>query len=315
METFTFRAMNTSVLLAVDGDSYSAIGLQEVRTAINSFEARFSRFQTTSELSQLNRSSGEPVRVSADLMEMLDLALRYHRSTNGLFDPSILNDLKRVGYDRSMDQLHAGSVPSSQASASQPAPKPAFTSLELDHLNRSVRLPPGMQIDLGGIAKGWIVERAARILNQYADVCAVNAGGDIFFIGEPLDGFGWEVYLEDPREAAQVLIPLHVRSDAVATSSTTKRAWKQGGETRHHLIDPRTGLPAESDWVSVTVFGASPVKAEVFAKALLIGGAGEAESLLEAHPDLAYLAVDRNGQLSGSQNYKEYVYEFEIHPR
>ncbi len=315
METLAFRAMNTSILLAVDGDSYSAIGLQEARAAINSFEARFSRFQPASELSRFNRSNGEWVNISADLMEMLDLALHYHGSTNGLFDPSILNDLKRIGYDRSMDELHAGSVPSSQASASQPTPKPAFASLELDHPNRSVRLPPGMQIDLGGIAKGWIVERAARILNQYADVCAVNAGGDIFFIGEPLDGFGWEVYLEDPREATQVLMPLHVRSGAVATSSTTKRVWKQAGASRHHLIDPRTGLPAESDWASVTVFGASLVKAEVFAKALLIGGAGESQSLLEAHPDLAYLAVDRNGQLRGSQNYKEYVYEFEIHPR
>lgn len=315
METLAFRAMNTSVLLAVDGDSYSALALQEAHAAVKSFEARFSRFQPTSELSRLNRSGGEWVSVSADLLEMLELALRYHQSTNGLFDPSILNDLKRIGYDRSMDELRAGKIPYARASASRTTPKPAFASLELDLANGRVRLPLGMQIDLGGIAKGWIAERAAQLLNQSADVCAVNAGGDILFIGEPLDGFGWEVYLEDPRDTAQVLMPLHVRSGAVATSSTTKRTWKQAGESRHHLIDPRTGLPAESDWISVTVFGASLVKAEVFAKALLIGGAGESQSLFEAHPDLAYLAVDQNSQITGSQNYKEHVYEFEIQPR
>jgi thiamine biosynthesis lipoprotein len=214
-----------------------------------------------------------------------------------------------------MDELRKQAESSSQTRASFPTPKPAFTSLELDSPKQRARLPHGMEIDLGGIAKGWIVERTAKLLNQYADVCAVNAGGDIFFIGEPLDGYGWEVYLEDPRDPSQVLLPLNVRSGAVATSSVTKRTWSQNDNTWHHLIDPRTGKSANSEWLSVTVFHPSLVKAEVFAKAILIGGVGEVRALLENQPDVTYLAVDQNGHLSGSEHSKEFLYEFEINPR
>jgi thiamine biosynthesis lipoprotein len=172
-----------------------------------------------------------------------------------------------------------------------------------------------MELDLGGIAKGWIVERTAKLLNQYADVCAINAGGDIFFVGEPLDGFGWEVYLEGPRNATQALVPLNVRSGGVATSSITKRVWSHNNHAQHHLIDPRTSASAEADWLSVTVFHSSLLKAEVFAKSILIGGVGEATNLLEKHPDITYLAVGHDGRFSGSEHSKEYLYEFEIHPR
>ncbi|MFN8398812.1 MAG: FAD:protein FMN transferase [Anaerolineales bacterium] len=312
METLSFRAMNTSVLLAVDGEAYAAVGLQEARSAIEEFEKRFSRFLPESEISQLNRSQGTWVHVSPELFEMLDLALHYYQQTNGLFDPSILPNLKRLGYDRSMDLLRKQNP---RLKHSAPLPRADFATLELDPIQKRVRLPKGMEIDLGGIAKGWIVERSAQLLNRYADVCAVNAGGDILFIGEPLDGFGWDLYLEDPRNPNQSLVPLHVRSGAVATSSITKRAWTQGTESRHHLIDPRTGLPAVSNWLSVTVFGANIVQAEVFAKAILIGGAGAADAILAQHPEIAFLAVDRDGRFAGTERSKEYLYEFEIQPR
>ena len=214
METLSFRAMNTSVLLAVDGEPYAAVGLQEARSVIEQFEKRFSRFLPDSELSQLNASHGAWTSVSPELFEMLDLALSYYQDTNGLFDPSILPNLKRLGYDRSMDQLRK-------------------QSLSLRHS------------------------------------------------------------LPFPR-----LVPLHVRSGAVATSSIAKRAWTQGTESRHHLIDPRTGQPAVSDWLSVTVFSANIVQAEVFAKAILIGGAGAADAMLAHCPEVAYLAVDRDGRYS-----------------
>jgi thiamine biosynthesis lipoprotein len=167
-----------------------------------------------------------------------------------------------------------------------------------------------MEIDLGGIAKGWIVEKAARLLNQYVDICGVSAGGDILLIGHPLDGRDWDVYLEDPRSPTETLAQLHVRSGAVATSSIMKRAWSQGEKIRHHLIDPRTGEPAQTDWLSVTVIAPSVITAEVYAKAILIAGKMGLPDLLKAKDDLTFIAVDPAGNLSGSANYKEYLYEF-----
>jgi thiamine biosynthesis lipoprotein len=166
-------------------------------------------------------------------------------------------------------------------------------------------LPPGMEIDLGGIAKGWIAERAARLLARDAQACAVSAGGDMVLIGLP-DGLDhWEIELEDPRDPEQTLTVLQVGPGAVATSSVVKRSWRQGEKMRHHLIDPRTGEPAVTEWLSVTVIAQHATDAEVFAKVLLIGGAELAQEIISKRADLSFIAVDSQGQLWGSPNRLE----------
>jgi len=105
-------------------------------------------------------------------------------------------------------------------------------------------------------------------------------------------------------------VRLNVTHGAVATSSVAKRTWKQDEKNRHHLIDPRTGEPAQSDWLCTTVIADDTVTAEVYAKALLIGGPAEVEKLT-GHADIVYLVVDREGNLHGSPNSQEYVNEHE----
>jgi len=308
IRSIEFRAMNTSVMLAAEGEGAVA-GMYVAKTFINECEQRFSRFLPASELSSLNRSAGDWLQISDDLMDMLQLSMYYYIETNGIFDPAILSDLKQIGYDRSMDEIRVNGV-------GTPAPvpnrtlRPAFHEISFDLTNNRIRLPRGMEIDLGGIAKGWIVEKAAQLLNKYVEVCGVSAGGDILFIGHPLDGMEWDVYLEDPRSPIETLAQLHIRSGAVATSSIMKRTWSQGEKVRHHLIDPRTGQPVKTDWLSVTVISTSVIDAEVYAKAILIAGAKELPYLLKKKQDLTFIAVDSDGNLSGSSNYKEYIYEY-----
>jgi thiamine biosynthesis lipoprotein len=306
IRTIEFRAMNTTVMLAAEGER-AIEGMEAAKFFIDECEQRFSRFLPASELSELNRSNGEWVEVSRDLMEMLQLSLKYHQETDGIFDPSILVDLKRAGYDRSMDEIRVSGA-SSYSAPKRIAP-PAFGRIELDLSNKRVHLPPGLEIDLGGIAKGWIVDRATRLLNQYVPVCAVSAGGDILFRGQPSDGMDWDVYLEDPRDPTRMLTQLRIPSGAVATSSVSKRSWKQGEVPRHHLIDPRTGEPARTAWLSVTVICPTIIEADVYAKTILIGGWSSARKLLKANPGVTFIAVDLNGNLIGSSNYKEYIYE------
>jgi thiamine biosynthesis lipoprotein len=178
-----------------------------------------------------------------------------------------------------------------------PASISTFASIELNETNASIRLPSGLQIDLGGIAKGWIAEQAAHLLNQYAATCAVNAGGDMFLIGYPYGKDIWEVGLEDPRDPKVDITLLLLQEGAVATSSVVKRAWKQGNSPRHHLIDPRTGEPADTAWLSVTVLASHAAAAETFAKAFLIANKEEAQLLGEQNPELTVLAIDKNGSL------------------
>jgi FAD:protein FMN transferase len=304
IRSIEFRAMNTVVMLAAEGER-AIEGMQATKSFIDECEQRFSRFLPASEVTQLNRWAGEWIQVSDDLMEMLHLSLKYYRETNGIFDPAILASLRQAGYDRSMDEIRATGA-GEVAPASLQRSRPDFSTIALDPDRGMARLPRGMEIDLSGVAKGWIVKKAAELLRSFSDVCGVSAGGDILFIGRPSDGMDWDVYLEDPRDPAQMLAQLHIPSGAVATSSVMKRTWQQAGKPRHHLIDPRTGQPAQTEWLSVTVIHPDIVAADIYAKTILIAGPDTANKLL---PQLTYIAVDPQGNLAGPQNFKEYMYE------
>lgn len=309
METIQFRAMNTDILLLAEGKVDQLVeGFDQAQQFIHSSEARFSRFSEASELSALNRSAGIWFQASQDLFAVIVLSQRFFHLTRGLFDPSILPDLRRVGYDRSMDLLREqGAAPLFESLLA--GKRPSFSEIDLDDSDHTILLPPGMALDLGGIAKGWIAEQAALILSRFASTCAVNAGGDMFLIGLPEGQKQWPVELEDPFQPENALTSLKVDPGAVATSTVTKRTWKQGEKARHHLIDPRTGEPAVTEWVSVTVMAQHAYEAEVFAKTLLIGGPKESEEIArQSRLRFSYLAIDREKNIWGTQKSLEYPY-------
>jgi FAD:protein FMN transferase len=298
--------MNCEIVLAAEGDPQQvALGFQNAREFIEQSERRFTRFSDQSELSQLNRASGQWFHPSADLFELVRLAQEYVDLTDGLFDPSILPFLQKAGYDRSMDEIRLNGPNKDFTGGVQE--KLNIRTMLLDEEIGQIWLPPGMQIDLGGIAKGWIAERAARLLSENTTPCAVNAGGDLFMVGLPQGQSAWEVALEDPRDPVKTLAILHVGPGAVATSSVMKRVWRQGDRQQHHLIDPRSGEPAITDWLSVTVIAPQASTAEVFAKVLLIAGNDQAKDFFASQSEIAFIAVDRQGRLWGSQNSKEYI--------
>jgi thiamine biosynthesis lipoprotein len=306
MDYTQFRAMNSDIVLAAEGDPQKVErGFRDARAYIEQSEQRFTRFSDQSELSMLNRSAGRWFKPSPDLFEVIRLTQQYVDLTDGLFDPSILPDLRRIGYDRSMDEIRLNGV--NHLWAESLREDLSIKTLLLDDETGLVWMPPGMQIDLGGIAKGWIAEQAAWLLGEQTSACAVNAGGDLFMVGLPEGQKEWEIGLEDPRDPSQDLATLHVKSGAVATSSIMKRAWTQGERQQHHLIDPRSGEPAVTDWLSVTVIAAQAAAAEVYAKVLLIAGPDQSNDILASDGGVAFIAVDRQGKLWGSKNSQEFI--------
>jgi len=309
METIQFRAMNTDILLLAEGQADRLVeGFEQTQHFIHASEERFSRFLETSELSELNRSAGTWFQASPDLFSVVVLARRFFHLTSGLFDPSILPDLQRVGYDRSMDLIREqGATPLLESLLA--GERPSFSEMDLDESDHKILLPSGMAIDLGGIAKGWIAEQAAIILSEFASACAVNAGGDMFLVGLPEGQEQWPVELEDPLQPENILTSFKVGPGAVATSTVTKRTWKQGEKQRHHLIDPRTGVPAETEWLSVTVIAPHAYEAEVYAKVLLIAGPQESEDIIHnSRIQFSYLAVGRDMKIWGAQKILEHAY-------
>ncbi len=304
MHYHEFRAMNSDIVLAADGADLAQVeaGFKLAQDYINRCEQRFTRFTDSSELAELNRSAGEWFQTSADMFLVLQEAYWLAVETRGLFNPAILPALRYAGYDRSMDEIRHGAPQTHPVSALE---LHDFRQVELMAATRSILTPPGMQIDLGGIAKGWIAEQSARQLAQYCQACAVSAGGDMFLVNLPEGEDFWEVGLEDPLAPEKDLAVLKVSPGALATSSITKRRWNHNGHLQHHLIDPRTGEPAQTEWLSVTVWAEQGCEAEVYAKVLLIAGEDEADELFTNQATKAYLAVDRHGWVHGSKNYHE----------
>jgi thiamine biosynthesis lipoprotein len=321
MEYCEFRAMNTTIQLAVGADSAQVeTGFQAARAFIDASEQRFTRFSDESELSGLNRAAGDWFRASPELIELVSMAQKFHKQTRGLFDPAILTDLRRLGYDKSMDEIQlagriAGRIAGLNPGYETPREgflddreRPVFQLVKIDPVKGRIWMPPQMQLDLGGIAKGWIAEKAAGILSEYSSTCAVNAGGDMFLVGLPAGQDAWEIGLEDPRHPDQDLATLKIKPGALATSSTTKRTWVQNNSLRHHLIDPRTGRPAETEWLSMTVIAPHAAIAEVYAKALLIAGKHDIQTIANNSAEIIFIGVDQEGKLWGSQTSKEVIY-------
>jgi thiamine biosynthesis lipoprotein len=309
MQIEQFRAMNTGILMLAEGEEEKLrVGFAATRRFIEDSERRFTRFSDESELSKLNMGAGKWFKASEELFIVVSEALQLHKKTHGLFDPSILPQLQLAGYTRSMDEIRKAGSRVPEQPDPQPEDREPFEDIELDAGTYSIRLPEGMRIDLGGIAKGWIAEQATEILYQHADACAVDAGGDMCLRGYPEGQNHWEVAVEDPRDNNLDLLTLRALEGAVATSSVAKRTWQQGERMRHHLIDPRTGEPANSQWLSVTTMAPHATQAEVFAKAFLMTGSKEAQVLSMENPGITVLAVDTNGaviELSKKQEQED----------
>ena len=314
MEYDEFKAMNTAIQVAAEGNRDDLWeGFEQVRRFITECEARFSRFIPSSELCQLNLSAGTWFQASPELFKLLSEALELYLETNGLFDPSILEALRQAGYDRSMDEIKAFGVSEVAVGGTPTASR--FGQTRLDPARETILLPAGIQIDLGGIAKGWIAEKAAYLLAEYTPACALSIGGDMAFQGIPGGEIAWQVSLEDPLDENRVLAVLEVRSGALATSTVTRRKWMQGNQVRHHIIDPRTGTSAQVEWLSVTVGAPKATTAEAFSKAILIGGREFGLQLAEDIPGLWFIAVNPDGSLTGTNKSQEIVYEsFQLQP-
>lgn len=297
LESSSFRCMTTDIELFVHaGDARIANeALQSAELFFRDVEARFSRFRSDSELARLNRTPGGAVRVSPDLAELIELALVAARASDGIFDPTVIDALEAAGYDRSIELVRKDGTRSSRQLAPQPD---RWKQVVVDIQGSTVRLPAGVRLDLGGIGKGWAADRAGLML-QSLGAAMVNAGGDIRAWGDQpgaQPGQGWLVALDHPEQPGRDMAWLRVRDGAVATSSTTARRWAGG----HHLINPRTARPADTDLWSVTVLAPTVVQAEVAAKVALILGREAGLEWLMAQPDVEAVAIDNTSKLFGT---------------
>jgi len=221
----------------------------EIRERVSGYEQTFSRFDPLSELSELNVHRRG--RVSPDLQSVLAAAVWARSATDGLVDIGVGGQVVGWGYDRPFDSGQEPSIP---------PPASAGFGWSIDH--GVVTLESGTLLDLGGIAKGWVCDRLVE--EGIADM--VSAGGD-------LRSAESDLVVEIVDHAKEPVASVDLGSGALATSSRMHRRWAVGQRDAHHLIDPRTGAPAETPITQATVVADTAMAAEVGAKAVLLQGA------------------------------------------
>ena len=252
------------------------------------------RFDPTSDLMRANAHGDEWVTVSPYCLNAIDEAYAAYRRTFGSFDPRVLADLVRLGYDRSLK--HA--APSYRDTAAL-VPRMALSEWRPEFRREAGQVRVGLiPIDLGGIGKGLAVRWASNLLRDEVG-SLIEAGGDCMCRGVAPDGSPWRVGVEDPSDPTGPVAVLEVRDAAVATSSVRIRSWQIAGQDVHHLIDPRTGQPGGPGLAAVTVIDADPATAEVASKTLFLTGRRGVRTSAE-HLGLAAMWIDDNGVVGWS---------------
>jgi thiamine biosynthesis lipoprotein len=268
-----FTALGTYGELLLHGRP-AALGtaVRLLRAELAAIDLACSRFRDDSELAAVNAAAGSPVEVSPLFAEAVRVALTVAGQTGGDVDPTLGAALAAAGYDATYERLPADGPP---VRPSPPEPG-AWRRVQLDGL--VLRVPAGVALDLGATAKALAVDRAAAAIAAATDAgVLVNVGGDLAAAG-PLPHGGWPVRLTDDTAREDVLEPgrtgpvVRMHGGGLATSSTAVRRWTRAGRTYHHVLDPRTGLPAEPVWRTVTVTAASCVDANTASTASVVRG-------------------------------------------
>lgn len=264
--------------------------LTAIRAETARLENILSRYIPTSEIGRLNQSAGAgSVALSAETYAVLARARDFSRRFRGLFDITIgpLVDLWR--------EARAAGESAAEGRISQTLPLVDHDDLLLDPGRRTARLRRrGQSVDLGGIAKGYAGDRVLDIFRRCGVTSAFsNLGGNVAALGEKPDGSPWQVGIRHPRRHDCLIGAVAVRDRSVVTSGDGQRFFvDRGGHRRHHILDPATGYPADTDLMSVTVVSESGVDADALSTILFIAGLKRGTEILRQYPGTEAVFVD-----------------------
>jgi FAD:protein FMN transferase len=306
MKKVTFRAMGCQISAMVESNDHQATqALENVPFWFEEWEQSLSRFRLDSELSWINQHQGVPVSISQTFMDVLCLSLEMASLSGGLVTPTVLNALKNVGYDRSFDEQFTHASPQPVHLGTNVS---GWEEIRFDTDTLMLDIPFGVSLDFGGVAKGWAAHTAMKRLMEYGPAL-VDAGGDIAISESLPNGDPWPIEVADSLNNDLPLGILSVLYGGVATSGTDFRRWKRAGKWMHHIIDPRTGYPAQTDIISTTITSQDVMKAEMAAKTVLIMGSQEGFSWLEERTEYAGLIVLEDGEILYTPNLKMDLYQ------
>ncbi len=289
VEALKFFLFNTVNTLAADVERPE---LDRALDRARSYELLFSRTDPESALYRLNAACGSAVEVDPELAAFIIEAKRYCAEVDGLFDIT-------MGTATRLWDFHAKTIPD-----------PAVLKAAIRHVNwenvvvegTTVRLAdPQATIDLGGIAKGYIADKLVECLTESgARHCMVNLGGNVAVHGGKPDKSPWKVGIRHPKPSSQGISSFAVvemESGSLVTSGVYERAFERDGVLYHHILDPKTGSPVQTDIVSATVVSRTSLNGDGYTTALVIMGTDRALRFAEAHDGVELIVVTNKGDV------------------
>lgn len=285
-----FFAMDTLMSVKLWGGEASA---SDVSAEINRLEALLSVTRETSVLSQLNAAGS--AELSADTTFLLTQALALSERTDGAFDPTVYPLVEAWGFPTKEYRVPAQTELDSLLSC---------VGTEHVHFDGSaVTLDAGTRLDLGGIAKGYAAQCCAELLKEKGvDAAILSLGGNVQTIGSKPDGSAWVVGIADPSDPSQAIAVLTFEgSMALVTSGTYQRYFEENGVIYHHILDPQTGLPADSGLLSVTILAQDGTLADGLSTALFVMGLEEGSRFWRESNDFEAVFLTSEGKILATE--------------
>ncbi|HJV17613.1 MAG TPA: FAD:protein FMN transferase [Bacillales bacterium] len=294
LETLSFEAMNTTFYFALTNCKIPN-WKEVIQEWVRYVEKEWSRFSSDNELARINQLPiNQEMLVSPPLFDVFQTAEHYRQRTNGFFSPYLLRQMQYHGYDESFPfyskNLEMKHIPNIYDKDTPP--------FSFDHKTTSIKRLTEGQIDLGGIAKGYTVEAAARWLKNEGGARAgmADGGGDLTVWSD--EDRQWNIGIAHPYQKDVEIAQFRLKNGSVATSNVIYRSWTQGKKLKHHILNGRTGQPTESSIIQATVISDNCLDAEVGAKLCFIEQEMNIKNELKnLNPACSFLLVNKNGEI------------------
>lgn len=290
-ETYVMGTYATVTVYAADRET-AAEAAAEALGELHRIETVMSNWLEDSEISRLNRESrGSPYKVSGELFSLIDSSLHYSDLTSGSFDITARPLVRLWGFQGGTAKLPTRNEIEDARNLI------GHGRIILDRDSSTVVVPEGMSLDLAGIAKGYALDRSVALMKERGITSAViNLGGNVFALGHPPGKAGWTVGIRDPNKRDRIVGSIKLKDEAIATSGNYENYVVIDGVRYGHIIDPRTGRPAEGI-LSVSVVAPTALASDALATGLFVLGPGAGRSIVESMNSIraVYAVPDSTG--------------------
>jgi len=293
--------MDTLVQMRAHGEN-AEIAVEESMERIREIENLMSKTIETSDIYKLNNNPESEIEIDNESMNVLKKAVEYAEMTEGDFEPTIgsLVELWGIGSEDA-------AVPE-QSEIEAALASTGYNYLDLAD-NSAEITKAGVKIDLGGIAKGYAAEEVKKVVQKYnIEHAFVNLGGNVLVIGDKVDGSPWKIGIQDPREGrGNVMAVVDAVDLTIVTSGNYERYFEENGKLYHHILDPKTGYPAENNLLSVSIISENSFDADALSTAVYVMGLEKGMKFIENMEDVDVMFITNDLDVYLSSGLKNIV--------